>query len=377
MREVWVTDVAVATALGSNYETSWQRLAEGQTGIKPLRRFAVDNYRAHHAGFLDELRPSDGKSMIHALIDLVLAEMDTVPSDAYLITASTKAGIDNLERLQRGIPADPNDVLPARLAGRITRKLGLAEQGIHISAACASSAIALGQGAALIASGAVEAALVCCFDLVTEFVFSGFSALQALSPFPCRPFDRDRAGLTLGEGAAGLLLMSAERARRAKMSHLGTVQGWGAANDATHIVAPARDGCGLVQAIRQALARARIKEEEIAAISAHGTGTIYNDLMELTAFREAFGGRKMPVYSIKGAIGHSMGAAGGIEVAMGLKTLASQLAPPTVGLSNPEGGAEGLVSPEPQGFAGDYLLTTNSGFGGVSAALVIGKGNGR
>ena len=143
VREVWVTDVAVATALGNTYETSWQRLVEGRTGIKPLRRFSVDNYRAHHAGFLDELRPSDGKSMIHALIDLVLAGMGSVPTDACLLTASTKAGIDNLERLQRGIPADPNDVLPARLAERITRKLGLTKKGIHISAACASSAIAL------------------------------------------------------------------------------------------------------------------------------------------------------------------------------------------------------------------------------------------
>ncbi len=375
--EVWVTDVAVATALGSTYETSWQRLTEGQTGIKRVRRFAVDRYRAQHAGLLDDLGPSDGRSLIHALIDLVLAQMKPVPSDAYLITASTKAGIDNLERLQRGIPADPADVLPGRLAERIARKLGLARKGIHISAACASSAIALGQGAALIASGAEEAVLVCCFDLVTEFVASGFSALQALSPFPCRPFDRDRAGLTLGEGAAALLLMSAERAERSKMPHLGTVHGWGAANDATHIVAPAQDGCGLVRAIRQALARAGIKAEEIAAISAHGTGTIYNDLMELTAFREVFGGRKMPVYSIKGAVGHSMGAAGGIEVALGLKTLKLQLAPPTVGLSRPERGAEGLVSPEPRDFAGDYLLTTNSGFGGISAALVIGKGNGR
>ncbi len=377
IREVWITDVAVATALASNYETSWQRLAEGQTGIKPLRRFAVENYRAHHAGYLDELRSSDGRSMIHALIDLVLAGMASVPLDAYLITASTKVGIDNLERLQRGAPADPNDVLPFRSAERMTRKLGLGKKGIHISAACASSAIALGQAAALIASGAVEAVLVCCFDLVTEFVFSGFSALQALSPFPCRPFDRDRAGLTLGEGAAALLLMSAERARRSNMPHLGSVHGWGSANDAAHIVAPAQDACGLVKAIRQALARARIKEEEIAAISAHGTGTIYNDLMELAAFGEVFGDRKMPVYSIKGAIGHSMGAAGGIEVALGLKALARQLAPPTVGLSKPEWGAEGLVSPEPKDFAGDYLLTTNSGFGGVSAALIIGKGNGR
>ena len=120
-----------------------------------------------------------------------------------------------------------------------------------------------------------------------------------------------------------MLLMNPDSARRQKKGCLGRVDGWGAANDATHVVAPARDGCGLVQAIRQALQRAGIGEEEVAAISAHGTGTVYNDLMELTAFREVFGARKPPIYSAKGALGHTMGAAGGIELTLGLK------APPT------------------------------------------------
>jgi 3-oxoacyl-[acyl-carrier-protein] synthase II len=375
MRKVWVTDVAVATALGNDLETSWQRFVAGQTGIKPLRRFAADKYRSHHAAFLDDLRPSNGQSMIRGIIDFVLAGMGSVPKDAYLITASTKAGIDNLERFQRGIPADLDDVLPGCLTKNVARRFGLAGQGIHISAACASSAIAVGRGAALIAAGAFEAALICCFDLVTEFVLSGFSALQALSPFPCRPFDRDRAGLTLGEGAAALLLMDADSARRHKKASLGTVIGWGAANDATHVVAPAQDGCGLVRAIRQALQRAGIGEEEVAAISAHGTGTIYNDLMELTAFREVFGARKIPIYSAKGALGHSMGAAGGIELALGLKALEAQVVPPTVGCRNPEEGARDLVSSKPRDLAGDYLLTTNSGFGGINSAIVLSRDN--
>jgi 3-oxoacyl-[acyl-carrier-protein] synthase II len=375
MREVWITDVAAATALGSDLETTWQRFVAGQTGIKQLRRFAAKNYRSHHAAFLDDLRPSNGQSMIRALIDRALAGMGSVPRGAYLITASTKAGIDNLERFQRGITVDLDDVLPDRLIESISRKFGLAGPGIHISAACASSAIAIGRGAALIAAGAFEAILICCFDLVTEFVLSGFSALQALSPFPCRPFDRDRAGLTLGEGAAALLLMNAESACRHGKVSLGTVKGWGAANDATHVVAPAQDGCGLVQATRQALQQAGIREEEVAAISAHGTGTIYNDLMELTAFREIFGARKLPIYSAKGALGHTMGAAGGIELAMGLKALEAQIVPPTVGCRNPEIGAGDLVSSRPRDLVGDYLLTTNSGFGGINSAIVLSKGN--
>ena len=147
----------------------------------------------------------------------------------------------------------------------------------------------------------------------------------------------------------------------------------GIANDATHITAPAKSGRGLVQAVDQALRSAKKKPEEITAISAHGTGTVYNDLMELNAFRQVFGERKVPMYSIKGAIGHTLGAAGIIEVILGLKALSSQIIPPTIGFSNPEKGAEGQVSSEPQPISGDYLLTTNSGFGGVNAALVLGR----
>jgi 3-oxoacyl-[acyl-carrier-protein] synthase II len=131
----------------------------------------------------------------------------------------------------------------------------------------------------------------------------------------------------------------------------------------------------LIQAIHQAFKKAGLQAEEIAAISAHGTGTVHNDLMELIAFREVFGRREVPIHSVKGAIGHTMGAAGGIEVALGLKTLAAKVVPPTVGYCNPEKGAEGVVSPEPEDMVGDYLLTTNSGFGGVNAAIILGRGS--
>jgi 3-oxoacyl-[acyl-carrier-protein] synthase II len=152
------------------------------------------------------------------------------------------------------------------------------------------------------------------------------------------------------------------------------VVGWGAANDATHITAPARDGSGLIQATRQALAKAGIAPDDIAAISAHGTGTVFNDLMELTAFQAVFGTRAVPVQSVKGAIGHTLGAAGGIEVALGLKALNCRVIPPTVGFRKPEQGVAGWVSALPLPVTGPYLLTTNSGFGGVNAALVLKGG---
>jgi 3-oxoacyl-[acyl-carrier-protein] synthase II len=113
--------------------------------------------------------------------------------------------------------------------------------------------------------------------------------------------------------------------------------------------------------------------DDISAICAHGTGTIFNDLMEMTAFRQAFGERMVPIYSIKGAIGHTLAAAGGIEVAVGLQALKAQVLPPTIGLEEPMDEAVGRVKKEPTAFAGRYLLTTNSGFGGVNAALILEK----
>ncbi len=375
-KKVWVTDVAAVTALAPDLEGLWRRIISGKTSIKPVQRFPVEKYTSRIASLIEDLTRSGGQSLIHALLDRLFRKTGPVPSDAFLVTATTKAGIDNLERLRQKIPADPNDILLASIPDIVSKMLGLKGQAINISAACASSAIAVARAAALIATGRTDAVLVCCLDIVTEFVFSGFSSLGALSPVPCMPFDRGRNGLSLGEGAAALMLMSRERAEREDMSHLGTVSGWGIAGDAYHITAPVRDGRGLIKAVNQAMRSAMVNEEDISVISAHGTGTVYNDLMELTAFRHLFGHRKVPVYSVKGAIGHTMGAAGGIEVALGLKTLAEQVVPPTVGLSDPEDDAAGLVSPFARNIKGDYLLTTNSGFGGTNAAIVLKRGNG-
>ena len=368
-----ITHASTVTAMSDSLDGLWRGLLAGNTAIRPVNRFPVKNYSAGIAGCIEGLKPSGSRSMLHSLCDRLFNNWGPVPSDTLLITATTKAGIDNLEKVSTGKSADIQDILPSSLPAIVSEKLGLDSRGFNVSAACASSTIAVAQAAALISGGSADVVLVCCLDMVTEFIFSGFSALRALSPLPCRPFDRDRNGLSLGEGAAALLLMSRKRAKQEHRIPMGTIHGWGIANDATHITAPARDGCGLVQAISRALHGSGIPADEIHAVCAHGTGTIYNDLMELTAFKQIFKNRKVPVFSIKGAIGHTLGAAGGIEVAVGMKTLSCQVAPPTIGLKTPMDEAMGWVSTEPVSFSGDYLLTTNSGFGGINAALVLGK----
>jgi 3-oxoacyl-[acyl-carrier-protein] synthase II len=371
MKEVCVCAARTVTGLGSDPDSLWQGVMAGESAIRPLTRFATGRYLSGNASWVEGLQAADGGSALLPLLELLLDGFAPVPADATLITASTKGCVDTMERLQAGLPCDPDEVPVARLLQRLAARFGFTSPGVNINAACASSTIAVARAAALIASGRNETALVVCMDLVSEFVFSGFSALQALSPTVCRPFDRNRDGLTLGEGGAALLLMSRERAEREGRPVLGVVAGWGAANDATHITAPARDGCGLIQSARQALKRAGIEAGQVAAISAHGTATPYNDQMELVAFRTLFGERLVPMNSIKGSIGHTLGAAGGIEVALGLKCLETGQLPPTVGMLDAEEAGEGFLSRSVQQINGGYLLSTNSGFGGVNAALIL------
>ena len=372
---VWITDAVTVSALGDTLDKLWERLLGGESGIGPVRRFPVDTFHSDVAACIEDLGRFGEHSMIHDLLDRLFLAMPSVPSDAFLITATTKAGTDNLEHLCRNVAADSRDILPSEVCDTICLKLGLNGGRININASCASSTVALARSAALITMGRADAVLICCLDLVSEFVFSGFSSLQAVSPGPCTPFDRDRKGLTLGEGAAALLLMSPERGQREGRFPLGTILGWSVTNDATHITAPSEDGRGLIQAVRQALRKAGLEEEAIASICAHGTGTVYNDMMELTAFHEVFGRRKIPIYSVKGAIGHTLGAAGGIEAAICLRSLENGIVPPTTGFHNPEKGAEGMVSSDPVPMVGDYVLSTNSGFGGVNAAIILGNGS--
>jgi len=373
-KQVYITHVETVTSLGYTLDELWQGLLAGHTAIKPVRRFPITNYKAGVAACIPDLMSRDEKSMIHSLLNRLLKNLGPVPPDTFPITATTKAGIDNLERIRRGGKADPNDILPFSIWDILSQRLGLKTPGIHINAACASSTLALARGAALIASGLRDVVLVCAIDLLTEFVFSGFSSLGALSPNPCMPFDRERDGLSLGEGAAALLLMNPSRAQKENRPCLAKIKGWGAANDAAHVTAPSRNGAGLILAVSQAINRANLKAEEISAVCAHGTGTVYNDMMELTAFYQVFGKRKIPIFSIKGAIGHTMGAAGGLEAAVGVKSLSARIVPPTIGFLNPEDGAEDRVSRDVREISGDFMLSTNSGFGGINAVIILEKG---
>lgn len=201
--KVWITNAAAITALGETLSDLWSNLLKGKTAIKPVRRFETGEYNSKVAGCIDKLSPDGKWSMTRPIIDRLFNETWPIPSDVEIITATTKAGIDNLEILKQGGDAKSRDVLLNSLPKIVKSKFGLKKEGFNISAACASSTIAIARGASMIASGINDAVLICCADAVTEFVFSGFSCLKALSPGPCRPFDRGSKRALSGRGSSG------------------------------------------------------------------------------------------------------------------------------------------------------------------------------
>ena len=245
-----------------------------------------------------------------------------------------------------------------------------------VSVACASGAAALGLGAEWIRNGDADMVLAGGADAISPFVFSGFDALRALSPTAARPFDALRDGLSLGEGAGFLLLEEEDHAMRRGAAILARAAGYGSASDAQHMTRPDPEGRGLVRAIEAALAQAGRTPADVAFVSAHGTGTTFNDAMEEAALAHVLGAlaRTVPVNGIKGAIGHTLGAAGALEAVLSVLVLARQVVPPTAGHAASRADAPlAVVSGRPLVPARPVTvaLSTSAAFGGTSAALVL------
>lgn len=375
MSEVFLLEGAAETALASWDRGLFSALAANKGGFGRVARFDASKLMARSAACLEpapgERRP--GENLTQALLRRVLPKFASFPSIDTIIWAGVKGNAEFIEA--GGFQADPPcpfPFLPRDYSLWVRAELGHLKAGLmEVSAACASSTLGLAVGADLISSGTSRSVLVAAADIVSRFSFLGFNALNALTPGACRPFDKDRDGLLLGDGAAAVLLAEEDYVREAGRQPLAKLTGWGVANDATHITAPARDGRGLIAAMDSALKRADLEPGDIGAFGAHGTGTVYNDAMELTALDAVFGDRSFPVFSIKGAVGHTLGAAGGLEALVSAQALVEGLVPPTLGLEHPEPRACGRVSGEAQKFSSKRVMKTNSGFGGINVALVL------
>lgn len=362
------------TAYGRGTDACWNNIMEGKTAVAALlTRFKTDAFASCCAATINGLRYHQGDSLAMQMLKPMLHKAkSTIPEDSKLILATTKGEIDLLEKeILEGEGGVSKSSLLC-LLGKVSAHTGVKDKGMIISAACASSSAAIARAAAMIRSRASDCVLAVACDSVTEFVFSGFSSLMALDKKAARPFDKERAGLSLGEGAAFALIMSSSRAKMEKREIIGEVAGWGMSDDANHMTGPCRNSEGMVMAVQKALKSAAADEDKISFIAAHGTGTVYNDAMEINAFRTVFKDKR-PVYSIKGGIGHTMGAAGLIEMIIAMKSLRQGNIPPTVNLKHADKDAIGWVSSEHRLINGNKMaLMTNAGFSGINTALVLG-----
>lgn len=366
----------MTTAYGLGVDACWNGLISGKSAIKKLNRFATEAFKSENAAVISDLIADSDQSLVMQMLEPLFKEGGScIPSDASLFLATTTGEIDILEKYVLTGKPDATGSRFDYLSEKVRRLSGVDRPGVVISAACASSSMAVAQAAGMIANNESNCALIVASDSVSEFVFSGFSVINALGKNKASPFDKHRDGLSLGEAAGFALLMSESRALKEKRTIMAEVAGWGLSNDANHITGPSRDGDGLRLSIGKALHSANVNPVEIGCISAHGTGTIYNDSMEMKAFKTVFGNRKVPTYSIKGGTGHTLGAAGLIETIVAIKSLKEKIVPPTVNLREIDDEAKGWVSVEPCSFDSSITLSTNSGFGGINAALILRKYN--
>lgn len=369
---VVVVQREVVTAWGWGTAACWSGILTGRPAFAPVSRYDTRFFQSRLAALIPGLTAGVEDSLVMQMLRPLLAPLAcTLPDDTLVVLAATTGEVDLLERHCLGAAIPPEESCLTRLLERVTGLLG-AVDGCVISAACVSSSAALAHGAALVTTGERAAVLVVACDAVTEFVHAGFSSLMALDPGGARPFDKTRAGLTIGEAAGTMLLMSEAEATRTRRPVLGRLAGWGLSGDANHMTGPSRDGSGLERAIIQALAKARVEPRAIGSISAHGTGTPYNDSMEMKAFRRVFAESSRPVYSVKGSIGHTMGAAGLVELILALESLKAGIVPPSANLREVDLEAQdwvhGTALPAPDMRA---VLSTNSGFGGINSALIV------
>ncbi len=296
-----------------------------------------------------------------------LSALGVAPQRVGLFVGTSAAGIGALT----GLVAGRGDGSGARYhsgTAWVARQLGILGPVQVICTVCASGAQAIAEACGWLRCGAIDRAIAAGYDVLEPFVGAGFDALGATADLPL-PFRAQRSGLVLGEaGAAIVLARPGSHDRRA----LGTVAGWASASDAFHVTSPHPEGAGLERALRAALANAGVEAPDVQAINAHGTATVANDRMESRALHRVFGPKARPVTTVKGTIGHTLGAAGAVEAVVSLVSLAQKRIPPTCtgGSEDPECDVDLVLEPRPMGPG--FVVSVSAGFGGVNCVLVLG-----
>ena len=371
------------TPFGADVDAFWSGLVTGSDGISTIERFAIDDLRVGRGGEIKKLRALPGarrvrcrasQLLLAAAEDLLARSALTAEPELIAVVLGTAlGGVEQLERAMApgGRARHALDALYDSPAHALARRLGARGPVMTVGAACAAGATAIGTGADLLRADVVDVVIAGGYDALCRFVMRGFDALRSLTRERVRPFDKRRSGLLLGE-AAGLVMLARERDTHGP--RLGRLLGHASASDGSHVAAPDAYGRGLELAIRSALDEAGLTPADVEFVSAHGTGTLVNDRIEADVLRRVLAGRvsEVPVNSIKGSVGHTMGAAAVLEAVMCLMAGREGVVPHTVGLEEPDPVCElDHVIGSPRTAQPRISLSTSLGFGGCNAALVL------
>ncbi|MGD0459247.1 MAG: beta-ketoacyl-ACP synthase II [Terriglobia bacterium] len=406
-RRVVVTGVGLVSAVGVGTEETWQNLLAGKSGVASITHFDTTGFSATIAaevkGFdpLQYVEKKDLKKM-GLFIQFALAASQFAMEQAQLkltpqladrtgvYIGSGIGGFDVIERehtaLMQGGPRKISPFfIPAAIvnlaAGFVSIRWGAKGPNSATCTACSSSTHAVGDSFKLIQRCAADA-MICggTEAAITPMGVGGFAAMRALSTRnhepakASRPFDRDRDGFVIGEGAGILILEELGYALKRGAPILAEVVGYGMSGDAFHITQPAEDAGGAVRAMQSTLADANVRPEQVEYINAHGTSTLYNDRLETVAIKKVFGAHaaKLPVSSTKSMTGHLLGGAGGLEAGITVLALRDQILPPTINLEKPDPECDlDYVPNQSRRVPLEYAMSNSFGFGGTNAALLF------
>jgi len=417
MRRVVVTGLGLVSPLGGNVQTTWDRLIRSESGIRRIEKFDTSDLPAKIGGLVplgkeagqfdpdSVMSPSEQRRMDDFIIFGAGAAEEAIKDSGWVAKSQEDqertgvmigSGIGGLPKIEeaaavlfeKGARRISPFFIPSCLinlvSGNVSIKHGFKGPNHSVVTACSTGAHAIGDASRLIMAddadvmiaGGAEAA-------ICRLGMAGFAALRALSTEynddptkASRPWDEGRDGFVMGEGAGVVVLEEYEHAKRRGAKIYAEILGYGMSGDAHHITAPAEDGDGAYRAMRNALRHAKVSPDQLGYINAHGTSTPLGDMIELKAARRLIGAdtSKVSMSSTKSAIGHLLGAAGGVEAIFSILALKHGILPPTLNLDNPSEGCEGfdLVPHKAKEKKVDYVISNSFGFGGTNASLVMG-----
>jgi 3-oxoacyl-[acyl-carrier-protein] synthase II len=406
-RRVVVTGMGAITPLGNSVDIFWEALKDGKNGIDKIDKFDVEDYPTQMAAQVKDFDPTDYLDHKEARrMDLFCqfamaatyqamenANLDTEKLDKERFGVILGSGIGGLETMENQAKVlfsrGPNRISPFLVpmmivnmaAGQISIAVGAKGINTTVVTACASATNAIGEAFKTIRYGEADVIITGGSEApITPLALAGFCSMKAMSTrnqdptTASRPFDADRDGFVIGEGAGILILESYEHAVNRGANILAEIVGYGATADAYHITAPAPEGEGAARAMREAIQYAAIEPDMVDYINAHGTSTPYNDKFETTAIKTIFGDHayKLAVSSTKSMTGHLLGAAGGIETIAVVKSLQEQFIPPTINYTTPDPDCDlDYVPNKGRPAKVEYAMSNSLGFGGHNASILL------